>query len=64
MSKSGEQFGKNLDKYKYEMYEALSEISLGKGRYSLEPLTHASNTIDDMKELALEVIAKIEGRTE
>ena len=44
-----------------DMYEALKEISEGKGRYSLDKLTHASNTIDDMKALAIEAIAKAEG---
>ena len=31
---------------------ALTEISQGKGRYSLDQLEHASNTIEDMKEIA------------
>jgi len=42
------------------MYEALKEISEGKGRYSLDPLTHASNTIDDMKEVAVKALIKAE----
>jgi len=42
------------------MYEALKEISEGKGRYSLDPLTHASNTIDDMKEVAIKALIKAE----
>jgi hypothetical protein len=36
--------------------EALTEISKGMGRYSQDPLTHASNTIDDMKRLALDTL--------
>jgi len=46
-----------------DMYEALKEISEGKGRYSMDKLTHASNTIDDMKELALNALLKAEGGT-
>jgi hypothetical protein len=44
-----------------EMYEALKQIAKGEGRYSQDPLTHASNTIDDMKELAKAALAKAEG---
>lgn len=40
-----------------KLIEALKEISLGQGRYSLDPLTHASNTIDDMKQLANDALA-------
>jgi hypothetical protein len=51
-------------KHTEEQYQilliALREISLGMGRYSLDPLTHASNTIKDMKQLALEAISKVE----
>jgi len=36
---------------------ALREISEGKGRYSMDPLEHAGNTIEDMKELAKEALA-------
>ncbi len=32
--------------------DALREISEGKGRFSKDPLTHASNTIEDMCEIA------------
>jgi len=32
--------------------EAMSEIMKGEGRFSRDPLTHASNTIEDMKEIA------------
>lgn len=41
-----------------ELLEALIEISEGSGAYSLDPLTHASNCIDNMKRLALEAIIK------
>ena len=45
-----------------EMYEALKEISEGKGRFSRDPLTHAENCIEDMKNLALKALAKAEGK--
>ena len=32
----------------------LLEIGKGEGRYSTDPLTHAGNTVDDMKQLALD----------
>ena len=35
-----------------ELRAALEKIAEGKGAFSLDPLTHASNTIDDMKALA------------
>lgn len=38
---------------------ALEEISEGKGRYSMDHLKHAANTIEDMKALAVEALAKI-----
>ena len=44
-----------------DLLEALKEIAEGKGRYSADKLTHASNTIADMKEIALRAIAKAEG---
>ena len=34
------------------MREALEQIAKGEGRYSRDPLTHASNTIEDMTALA------------
>ena len=43
------------------MRQALKEIAEGKGAYSLDHLTHAENTIRDMKELATEALAKVEG---
>lgn len=39
---------------------ALEEIKEGKGRYSMDHLEHASNTIVDMKALAVEALAEIE----
>lgn len=39
---------------------ALTEILEGKGRYSRDQLEHASNTIEDMKEIAREALAKKE----
>ena len=45
-----------------DMLEALKEIAEGKGRYSMDPFTHACNTVDDMKELARQAIALVEGR--
>lgn len=36
--------------------KALREISKGEGRFSRDPLEHASNTIEDMKALAIEAI--------
>ena len=39
------------------MRTALEEILEGKGAFSRDPLTHASNTIDDMKEIARKALA-------
>ncbi len=38
---------------------ALEEISEGKGRYSMDHLEHASNTIQDMKALAVKALEEI-----
>ncbi len=52
----------NLCAVEYEREEverlraALEEISEGKGAYSMDPLEHAGNCIDDMKELAREAL--------
>lgn len=43
-----------------EMREALQEIAKGKGRFSRDPLTHASNTIEDMKALAVGALAGVQ----
>jgi len=42
-----------------QLREVLEEISKGEGRYSMDKLEHASNTIEDMKELAINAL-KIE----
>ncbi len=39
------------------MYEALEKISEGKGAFSLDHLTHAENTIESMKNTAIEALA-------
>jgi len=44
-----------------EMLEALRGIAKGEGRFSLDPLTHASNTVEDMKALAVAAIAAAGG---
>lgn len=36
---------------------ALREIAKGEGAFSLDPLVHASNTIDSMKEIAQTALA-------
>ena len=38
--------------------EALVELSEGKGRYSMDPLTHADNCIEDMKAIAVDALAQ------
>lgn len=35
---------------------ALEEISKGEGRYSMDRLMHATNTIEDMKEIAIKAL--------
>ena len=62
MSKMGMELDRKLDEAKYDMYEALQEIAEGKGRYSMDKLTHAENTIDAMKELATKALAKVGGK--
>jgi hypothetical protein len=37
---------------------ALTEISKGEGAFSRDRLTHATNTIDSMKQIALGALAK------
>lgn len=44
-----------------ELYEALQEIAKGMGRFSLDQLTYAENTIEDMQALAVKALAKAEG---
>ena len=43
---------------KRELLAALEEIAEGAGPYSMDPLQHASNTIEAMKELARAALAK------
>ena len=45
-----------------ELLEALKEIAKGSGPFSSDRLTHAENTIEAMKRLAFDAIAKAEGR--
>lgn len=40
-----------------QLLDALEEIAEGRGRFSMDKFTHARNTIEDMKELALNAIA-------
>lgn len=40
-----------------KMAEALKEITKGAGPFSLDPLTHAENTIEAMKETAREALS-------
>ena len=40
--------------------KALKEITEGKGRFSQDQLTHASNTIEDMKHLAQSALNQYE----
>ena len=42
------------------MYKALREIAKGLGRYNRDPLLHASNTIEDMRDLAKAALEPIE----
>ncbi len=43
-----------------EIVEALKKISKGEGRYSLDRLTHASNTIEDMQDVAIEALKSVD----
>ena len=40
---------------------ALKEIAKGEGAFSLDPLKHAGNTVENMKEIAQNAIVKDEG---
>jgi len=46
------------------MRKALVEIAEGRGRYSMDPLEHAGNTIEDMKGLAGDALAAVSGKRE
>ena len=39
---------------------ALTEIAKGEGRYSMDPLEHAGNTIEDMMGLANDALAPVQ----
>ena len=60
MSKMGQELDKRLEENKYEMLKASKEIRKGEGPFSLH-LTHAENTIESMKNIAKEVLYKIDG---
>lgn len=55
-----EMFNERLEKAGPQLLEALKEIAIGRGSYSMDKLTHAENTIEDMKALANEAIALVE----
>ena len=44
-----------------DMLEALGEIEKGVGAFSMDSLTHAENTIENMKSIATEAIRKAKG---
>ena len=46
-----------------ELFTALKEISKGDGEFSRDPLTHAQNCIENMKGIAKEAIAEVEGNS-
>jgi hypothetical protein len=50
----------DLIKERNELLATLREISEGRGRFSRDNFEHARNTIEDMKQLALDAIAKVE----
>lgn len=47
----------------HDLYDALEEIAKGEGEFNRDPLIHAENTIDNMKELARAALAKARGET-
>ena len=49
---------RQLAEQKAELLEALKEITKGEGRFDMDRLIHASNTIEDMKSIANEAIKK------
>lgn len=48
-----------IRKQRNDLLEALKEIAKGEGRYDMDQLKHASNTVEDMKNLALTAIKKL-----
>ena len=48
-----------MNQFLYAMVvEALGQIAKGEGAFSMDPLTHAENTIANMIEIANEALAK------
>src|SRR5687767_3708649 len=45
-----------------ELVAALERIELGEGRFSRDPLTHASNCVEDMIAIAREALARARGQ--
>jgi hypothetical protein len=43
-----------------KLLAALREIAQAEGRYSMDRLTHAENTVEDMQKLAVGAIAEYE----
>jgi hypothetical protein len=41
------------------LVEALERIAAGEGRYSRDPLTHATNTVEDMQTIARDALASL-----
>ena len=56
-----EEWGKEIKKeFKNKMVESgLKEIIRGEGAYSRDQLTHASNVIEHMKEIATDILNKL-----
>jgi len=50
-----------LEKNYTILHEALVEISLGQGAYSMDQAQHARNCIANMKELAKQAISQVKG---
>ena len=47
-----------LEAVTLELLDALTEIAKGEGAFSMDPLEHATNCIEDMKRIASEAIAE------
>ena len=52
---------RRLKEINADLLAALKEIEKGEGAFSLDPLTFAGNTIENMKEIATAAIAKAKG---
>jgi hypothetical protein len=46
------------------MYLALKEIAKGEGDFDRDPLEHAKNTIDSMRQIAKDMVRMIEDENE